>query len=167
MKLDEKRTRLSVGHDLTVDQEVYVHYAECINSLNTAWSILKALQTEGSQSILSAAAFRMALVEYAKPYHTSYGDAQKRHRLEMPTLQASNQKIHKQIMDLRDQVLAHSDLTIKDANLQIQGGRALIVSNSLPQMPKLDDVIDLIERTLDQMYADQKGRLDQLAGSVA
>ena len=154
---------------LTVSEEQYVHYMGCINSLNQAWSILQDLRIIKQKSAIHAAAFRFALVEYAKPYNSSYGihkSRKKREAYKLPPPKLLNEDIllHQQILDLRDQVLAHSDLKWKEAVIHLSryGEHHLfsIASNSIPQFPGIDSVIGLIERTQDIMYVEQ-GRLEK------
>ena len=103
---------------MTPSEEDFVHYVECIQSLNRAWSILQELATIEHPSLLHGAAFRYALVEYAKPYTRSDGDHARR-TLPPPTLSAELLSTHHQILSLRHQVLAHTDITIKQAQLHI------------------------------------------------
>jgi len=149
---------------MTPADEDFVHYVDCIDSLNRAWSILQDLGTVERPSALHAAAFRFALIEYAKPYTRSDG-IHGRHKLpppELPELLA----LHQQLLDLRDQVLAHSDLTVKQAQLHLHsfhGKPYYIVSSNLPEsLPTREAVITLIERTLDHMYVERDQRLRSL-----
>jgi hypothetical protein len=142
---------------MTPNEEAYVHYAECINSLNCAWHVLCELRAIDRKTAIHAAAFRFALVEYAKPYTRSDGTF-KRYRLPPPSLPVELLALHQQILDLRDQVLAHSDLTLKEAQVYIasHGDHPLVgvASNSLPTFPDSEAVITLIENTLDKMYVE-------------
>jgi hypothetical protein len=156
-------------HTLTVSEEQYVHYVECINSLNQAWSILQDLRATKQKLAIHAAAFRFALVEYAKPYNSSYGIHKSRKRREAyklppPKLLPDDMALHQQILDLRDQVLAHSDLKWKEAVvcLASYGEHHVfgITSNGIPQLPNIDAVVGLIERTLDIMYV-ERARLEK------
>jgi hypothetical protein len=149
---------------LTISEEQYVHYVECINSLNQAWSILQDLRAIKHKSAIHAAAFRFALVEYAKPYNSSYGIHKSRkkreaYKLPPPKLLPDDMVLHQQILDLRDQVLAHSDLKWKEAVVCLasygEHHAFGIMSNGIPQLPDIDAVAGLIERTLDIMYVEQ------------
>jgi len=99
----------------------------------------------------------MALVEYAKPFKQSHGTGNRRHSLRFPSLSSDDAALHQQLLNLRDQVLAHSDLTVKDAKLYLgQVGEKimpLIVSNTTPQLPEKERVQRLVERVLDALYA--------------
>jgi hypothetical protein len=138
------------------DDEAYIHYEECNTSLNEAWCILGRLESSGDP-LLSKAAYHMALIAYARPFKESYGVDKRRHRLSLPPgLSASDQKLHQELIRLRDQFLAHSDLSPKDAKVYVGevSGRPLplIVSNTDPQLPKPEAVRLLIERLLDYQY---------------
>ena len=146
---------------MTADEETYVHYTECIYSLNRAWSILCDLRAIERKVSIHAAAFRFALIEYAKPYTRSYGVFRcKRdgYILPSPNVAADLLTLHRQILDLRNTFLAHTDLTIKEAAVcvaLIHGHKHVTVGCNIdPALPAIEDVISLIERTLDLMYVE-------------
>src|ERR1035441_8927863 len=145
------------AHRMTPNEEAYVHYAECINSLNCAWHILCELRAIDRKTAIHAAAYRFALIEYAKPYTRSDG-AFKHYKLPPPNLHYESLALHKQILDLRNQVLAHTDITLKEAQIFIASHRdhtfVGVMSNSLPAFPDSEGVITLIENTLDKMYVE-------------
>jgi hypothetical protein len=145
-------------HAMTPNEEQYVHFVECIQSLNRAWRILKELSAT-EPGVVRAAAYRMALVEYAKPYKGSYGTHRRgkhAYMLSPPNLTSEDIILHQRILDLRDQVLAHSDLTLKEAIVycaRVEGKPLVTVgANYPPSLPNVDSVLGLIERTLDEMY---------------
>jgi hypothetical protein len=138
------------------DDEAYIHFQECLTSLNNAWTIICKLQETKTDGLLHWAAYRMALIEYAKPFKTSKGAA-RRHRLSAPPFSEADVSLHRELIDLRDRTLAHSDLTTRDAKVYV--GRIagqpfpLIVSNTDQTLPTLDNARGLIERTLDYLYS--------------
>jgi hypothetical protein len=149
---------------MTAEHKDFVHYVDCIDSLNRAWSILQDLGKVEHPTAAHAAAFRFALIEYAKPYTRSDGfhGRRKLPPPDVPELLA----LHKEILDLRDKVLAHSDLTLKQAQLHLHSFNGkpyyIISSNIAASLPSREAVIRLIERTLDQMYVERDERLQSL-----
>ena len=148
---------------MTKIEETYFHYTECINSLNRAWYILCELRAVEKPKAIHAAAFRFALIEYAKPYTRS--DGKHRHgrnsyKLPAPNLSQDLLTLHQNILDLRDTFLAHNDLTLKEAKLFVTRHEAHpcvgVLSNSDPSLPDREVIIKLIESTLDQMYVEWK-----------
>lgn len=142
-----------------IDEE-YIHYQECLTSLNSAWCILSELENSSENKILRSAAYRMALIEYCKPYKKSYGRGKSRHYLE-ETLSSENDKLlHKKIIDLRDTVLAHSDINRKESKVYFTEANdkplLLISSSNDAQWPSVNEIKKLIETTLDQLYKKQK-----------
>ena len=172
MRLSNEHMRDSKSK-LTPDEEAYVHYAECINSLNCAWHVLCELRAIDRKTAIHAAAFRFALVEYAKPYTRSDGifkSGRNAYKLPPPNLADESLALHQQILDLRDQVLAHTDLTFKEAQVYIalHGSHSLVTvaSNTLPTLPDGEDVINLIEQTLVEMYLEVERLKSNLASNA-
>jgi hypothetical protein len=151
---------------MTPSEENYVHYTQCIDSLTNAWHLLKALDA-AEPGAVRAAAYRMALVEYAKPYKASYGTHKPRRQgyfIPTPNLPPEDVALHTRILRLRDQVLAHSDLTLKEARVyasRVQGRPLVAIGiNQPPSFPNTSEVIALIERSLDLMDV-QLAQLDE------
>lgn len=149
---------------MTIEDEDFIHYIECIDCLNRAWSVLKDIEALETKGAISAAAYRYALIEYAKPYTQSRGDLRKRRKLSHPELTPEQIALHQQIIGLRDQVLAHCDLTVKQANLHLTetaGIPSYIISSSIiDSLPPIRSVIDLLEQSLTLMYREcEKRRL--------
>jgi hypothetical protein len=149
---------------MTPAEEDFVHYVDCIDSLNRAWSILQELGTIERPSPIRGAAFLFALIEYSKPYTRSDG-VHGRRRLPPPDL-PELLALHQQILDLRNQVLTHSDLTMKEARLHLHSFNGkpyyIVASNLAPSFPSVEAVITLIERTLEQMYVKRDEHLQAL-----
>jgi hypothetical protein len=148
-------------------EEQYIHFASCIENLNNAWVILQEIKKSKGNNLIWAA-FQFALIEYAKPYTNSRGVILKNHKLDESFIPSAHLKLHKKILDSRNKILAHADLTVKEAQLhvaQIQSGKFVgIVQNVIrgtEELSNIDAVIELIEQTLDNMYVEEK-RLEAL-----
>ena len=141
---------------MSPSDETYVHFEDCLVRLNQAWRIICDLQTIECKNLIWLAAYQMAIIEYAKPYKVSYGSQKRKYVLPLPKLSDTDQILHEQLLSLRDTFLAHSDLTIKDAEVSvvsIAGNlKPQIILNTEPLMPPLDAVKALIELTLDHLY---------------
>jgi hypothetical protein len=78
------------------------------------------------------------------------------------------QDLHKRITDARDQVHAHSDLTVMDAKIlmnEIRDMPPLISQNiisGLEELKNIDAIQRLIEATLENMYEEEKRLVPQL-----
>lgn len=151
---------------MNAKHEEFIFFQECLTSLNSAWSIIDALSGSEAHKAVASAAFRMALIEYAKPYKKSAGVLIKRHVLPLPSLSDEDRELHEKIIQLRDSALAHSDLSVKDAKLYVGniGGAPfpMIICNTGPELPTLTSVRGLIERSLDQLYKELPDRQAQL-----
>jgi hypothetical protein len=156
---------------MTPEDETYIHLDECIRSLNEAWHVAQEVRRTAQKSAITAAAYRYALVAYARPYTDSDGihrnrknrDAYKR---KPPQLLAIEEiALHDEILRLRNKILAHSDLTVKDAKLYVgrygSQSKAVIGSNIQPSLPDVSAVIRLIEHSLDALYAERTEREEE------
>ena len=153
---------------MTPSHEEFIHFVTCMQRLNSAWLTLNAINSE-RDSALVGPAFRFALVEYAMPYNISYGADKKRHKLDESYVPTESLELHRRILDARNTVHAHADMTVMDPKMYVSetGGMpsATITSNhihGLEEVGNLGQIISLIEGTLLKMYADQDVRLRAL-----
>ncbi len=98
-------------------EEQYVHFVSCIDNLNYAWGILHEIKGCNDNPLLGPA-FQFALIEYSKPYKYSLGDVEK-HKLDETRIPENHSELHKKILEARDKILAHADLTVKEAMLHV------------------------------------------------
>ena len=158
---------------MTPQDERYLYLEECIRSLNEAWHVVREVRGSPNKSAITAAAYRYALVAYARPYTASDGVHQNRkkrnaYKYEAPPQGISGEELalHDEILLFRDKILAHSDLNVKEAKLYLaaHGGqtKACILSNIPPSLPDLSAVISLIEHTLDLLYDERTMREQNL-----
>lgn len=134
-------------------EEQFIHYQESITSLNRAWRTVCELEKTDSGTAIWAAAYRMALVGYCKPFKRSNGITQKSLRLNVPELSVELNEVHNQVTGLRDKLLAHSDLSSLDPEVYYSAeGTANIIKNCSPAMPSLNELRTLVESVLDYFY---------------
>lgn len=140
---------------MNLDEE-YVHYQESITSLNRAWRTLCELEKAPSGNAIWSAAYRMLIVEYCKPFTVSQINESKRHKLPPPSLTDDCKKLHARLLDLRNQVMAHSDLTVLDTNVcydqTAEFPVPLIVKNVLDNFPSVSEIKNQVEAVLDSLY---------------
>jgi hypothetical protein len=146
---------------MNLQKEKYIHFATCIENLNNAWRILQEIK-QSKDNLLVGPAFQFALIEYSKPYRHSHGTI-KKYELDDEHIPFNHHKMHKRILDARDQIHAHSDLTVMEAKLYIDNTKYrkfVSISQNIirgtEEFPNIDDIIDLIEQTLDSMYEKAK-----------
>lgn len=141
------------------DDEAYIFDQECLTSLNNAWRIVSTLQKVDTDRVLTWAAYRMALIEYSKPFKCSFGEGERRHRLRDLPVTDADLSLHKYILNLRDSYLAHSDIRAKDAKLHYfedAAGSAyppMITANIDPAPPTMAAAQGLVERMIDIVEA--------------
>ena len=114
-------------------------------------------------SVLLGAAFQFALVAYARPYKASRGDLKKCYKLSDEFIPLEHRGLHQRILDARDQIHAHSDLTVKEAQLHVAAtadgkfvGALQNIITGLEELANLDLIIAMIEQTLEHMYEEAK-----------
>jgi len=153
---------------MNLQEEQYVHFVSSTDNLNNAWQILQNIKQilqenkQGKGNPLVGAAFRFALIEYSKPYKCSRGII-KKYKLNNEHVPIKHSKLHGRILDARDEILAHSDLTVMEAKVYItntEHGRFVQMGQNViygtEELPNIDAIIDLIEKTLDSMYIEVK-----------
>ena len=131
----------------------YIHLQECIKSLNNAWVIACEIEKE-SKNIKSHAivfaAYEMIFIEYCKPFKKSNGKNSKRYFLPVPPeLNDFEKELHENIIRLRDKVIAHSDIDIKEPSLILDSANILIASNIEDNWPQTTKIRQLLEKILD------------------
>ncbi|WP_090634632.1 hypothetical protein [Nitrosomonas marina] len=68
--------------------------------------------------------------------------------------------MHKKIEDLRDQVLAHCDISVLEAEVfykpEAKFPEPLIIQNKLTDLPNITKIRELIEYVLNEIYQEQE-----------
>jgi hypothetical protein len=153
---------------MTEEHEEFLHFVTCVDRLNSAWITLRDIKTAG-ESLLVGPAFRFALVQYAMPYTRSDGTIKKGYKLTTTYVPSHLLDLHTRLLDSRNKMHAHADLTTMEAKLYLtetQGTPSIIISGNnihgLEELCNIDEIISLIEGTLLNMYADQDIRIRAL-----
>jgi len=146
---------------MTEQEEHFVHFVHCITWLNNAWRLLNMIHTQPDNPLIGPA-FRFALIEYCKPYKLSYG-INKKFKLDTSLIPKVHIPLHERIVTSRDQIHAHHDLTIMQAKLHVHefmGQRYTLIPQNIiydtEELPNLEEIVALIEATLDNMYIQEK-----------
>ncbi|MBI5343899.1 MAG: hypothetical protein HZB83_00940 [Deltaproteobacteria bacterium] len=133
----------------------------CTENLNTAWLILQEIKRSKGNP-LAGPAFQFALIEYSKPYRCSHGTI-KKYKLNDEHVPVNYREMHTKILNARDKIHAHSDLTVKEAKLyysKIEDAKYVSTVQNIihgtEELPNIGAIIDLIEQTLDSMYGKAK-----------
>jgi len=104
-----------------------------------------------------AAAYRMAVIEYAKSFTKTFGEHSEHylpnyHEIIFTSEQDS---LHKYLLTLRKKVLAHSDIPILEPKVylgEIAGEPfPLLIKNIAPSLPEHGEVKKLIETIINQL----------------
>ncbi len=152
---------------LSEQEEEYFHLVNCLECFGRAHKILKELiSTDSVSPVLTDAASRLAMIEYAKAYTVAHGHAKYRYKLSPPCLSVEHEKLHRTILILRDKVLAHSDLVPKQGRIHhypVESPEPALVSlNADPKLPKPDKLLSLVEKTIEELKIRRKQLSDDL-----
>lgn len=138
------------------EEKEFIHLQFCLNDLSEALLILEELKTSDS-SILKVAAFRYSLIAYSRPYKKSRGPSGN-YILSKKYIPPECIALHERILASRDQIQAHTDLSIRDVKLHISQINdvklPLIASNLIhghEELANIDDIIMMIKKTLDSL----------------
>jgi hypothetical protein len=147
---------------MTRQEEQYIHFVSCIDNLNEAWRILQIIK-QSKGNLLVGPAFQFALIEYSKPYINSRGIAKTNHRLSNKFVPVEHRDLHNEILAARKTIHAHSDLTVDDARIHVANtvhGKHVALGKNIvydtEKISRIDDIVDLIEQSLDSMYKEVK-----------
>jgi len=160
---------------MKTQEEIYIHYLESIQKLNNSWNILREIKRKRIKGYILTAAFQFALIEYSKPFLRSEGNCTKegnrreQYCIDFPKTLIEYSKLHSEIILNRNKIFAHDDLTVKEAKVSIGviNGKKDIgyISNyihGLELFPRIDEIIKLIEKVLDNMYKYQRELEEQV-----
>jgi len=133
-----------------------------MSNLNEAWSILHNIKRNTGNPLVNPA-FQFALIEYAKPFTKSRDSIKSTHILGANYIPKKYRSLHDEILSARHQLHAHSDITLEEARVYVTNtfyGKHVSVSKNViydtEMISKIDDIIDLIEQSLDSMYEEVK-----------
>jgi len=153
------------------EEEKYIHFENSIESLNNARRILNEIKRQKG-NVLAGYAFQFALIEYSKPYkgsnsaiRNSKGKPAHKYKLGIEYIPQKHLPLHKRILEARDKFHVHTDLDIRDTKVYKHEkyiGRSQNIIDGTEEMKNIDDIIDLIEQTLDAMYVEVKRLGDTL-----
>ena len=135
-------------------EDKFIHYQESITCLNRAWRTICELEEIEPGSQVWAAAYRMTIIEYCKPFKKSHGKGKNTYSLLLPEFSQKMQELHGTLISLRDTVLAHSDLGPIDAKI-VYGDEhePFLIKNKLPKFPNPAEIKEIIEFVLDDLYS--------------
>jgi hypothetical protein len=143
---------------MTRDEETYVHFVSSSDDLNEAWRILGEIKKDLENPFVGAA-FRYALVAYARPYVSSRGDHSSSYKLDERFIPLAQRELHRSLIAARHQIHAHSDLTVREAKLRVAKapsskriGAAQNIIRGTEELANIDAIISTIEGTHDAMY---------------
>jgi len=141
----------------TEQHEEYIHLESSIDDLNRAWIILNEI-LKPTIGLLVISAFQFAIIEYAKPYLKARGKLRD-YKLDDSCVPSEHKNLHQKLLKMRNTIIAHSDLTIRDAHLHVVDmpsgrfvGTAQNVIVAWEEISNIETIIDLIERTLECLY---------------
>ncbi len=156
------------------DNELYIHRRYCAVNFQNALILLEELKLTTHSSLIVNAAFQFALIEYSKPYKVSHGagiDKRKgrKYQLSDEFIPYEHKELHERIVHYRDQFFAHSDQSIREPKLIKSKSEHYknigIVDNYIngfEEFKNIDQIIDLIGKTLENVMKDLEASDQQI-----
>jgi hypothetical protein len=139
-------------------EEQYVHLVACSDDLNEAWRILQHLHSN-PENPLAGTAFKFAVIAYARPYTASRGELKHEYRLPDRYVPIEHRPLHERLLHTRKKLLAHTDLTVKEARVHVaatnSGKFVGVLQNAATgteEFSNIQAVLALIEGTLESLY---------------
>jgi len=154
---------------MSYQEEQFVHFVSSTDILNKARRILREIKRHKDHPLVSPA-FQFAIVEYSKPYMVSYsaelnekGKPKHKFSLDDKFIPANFLELHERLLKARNQIHAHDDLSVKEAKLYVTKGAQGKVVGAIQnkticteELNRIDEIIELVEKTLDNMYVEVK-----------
>jgi len=154
---------------ITPDEERFHHIATCISRLHSALETLRTIKAASPDDPLIPPAFRFAIVEYVSAFTRSDGQVKKNYTLGDKHVPPKYLDLHKRLKTARNSVHAHSDLKIMSAQFKAIGTRANPAAeirgcyiNELKELQNIDQIISLINESINNMYVDRDTQLKAL-----
>lgn len=97
----------------------YIHLEQCLADLGEAWRILKALEEDAGASRFAFPAFKYAVIAYCRPFKVSRGAGGGKHTVGAEFLPPIHLALHTEAIELRDWILAHSDMDKAEAEIYV------------------------------------------------
>jgi hypothetical protein len=153
---------------VTAAEERFLHLAACISRMHSALEVLRTVKASSPANPLLPAAFRFALVEYASSFTRSDGTHRK-YVLDAKFVPSKHLALHKRIVNARHSVHAHTDLTIRNIKFKVTGTKANPSGEAtgshideLHELQNIDQVIELVNESIDAMYVESEAQLRAL-----
>lgn len=144
------------------EEEEYLHFLACMDDFQNAWVILKDIEAAGEHPLV-APAFGYALVQYARPYIAAETVSGHRRILSQQYIPQIFLELHKNLVEERHKIHAHSDLRITKPQISLVSKFSETVLVTIGKnhilrfstLRRIKEVISLIEGTLDNMFTDK------------
>jgi hypothetical protein len=143
---------------MTPEEERYAHLLSCSSDLNDSWSVFQDIKEHRGNPLVGAA-FRYALIAYARSFSKSRGTHSTRYQLDECFIPIAHRELHHRLINARHQIHAHSDLTVRDIGVHVAkfptGKWVGVVQRTIrgtEELENLDEIISLVEGTLQSLY---------------
>ncbi|WP_157830674.1 hypothetical protein [Aeromonas sobria] len=143
---------------LNAHEEEYFHVVMCVQDLAHCISILDVIKKiEGRLDKIHEAAYKMAIIQYARPFTSAFGTVKYRYKQDSGIVERKHKWMHSHLISLRDQVLAHSDLTPRQATIFLNMANSDVAANvsmrAEPNLPDVNKVYELALQVFDALKA--------------
>ncbi len=136
-----------------------IHLAVCAERLSSCHQTLQDVKASLDHP-LSGPAFRYAVVEYMTLFNGSRDGRGHSRRVPDECIPANHLALHERLRTTRNQLLAHSDMSVLGGSLDFEDRRGLPITTTtlihqddLAELKNVDEFLDLVQGVRDNLFA--------------
>jgi hypothetical protein len=148
--------------------EVFLHTQNCFDDFNDSRNVLREIRKSSNETLRNAA-FKYAVIAYCRAYTSSKGQHDGPRRLDKKYIPHGFYDLHQELLGNRHKIYAHTDRDLLEAKLKVTdlGGQKLPVRTQnviypLNLMVRIDEIIELAEKTMDAIIDDYPNLLARI-----
>lgn len=139
-----------------------IHIDVCIERLASCHVTLRDVKINLKHP-LSGPAFRYAVVEYMTLFNPSKDGQGLPRRIPVAWIPANYLSLHERLKKTRNQLLAHSDMSVLDGSLNLEEAGGLPVATTtlthvddLAELKNVDEFLDLLQAVRDKLFEERR-----------
>ena len=145
-----------------------IHLDVCVERLSSCHVNLQDVKANLTHP-LAGPAFRYAVVEYMTLFNQSKDGQGHSRKVPVDCIPANHVALHERLKKTRNQLLAHSDMSVLDGSLGFKDMRGLPITTTtlthqddLAELKNVDEFLDLVQSVRNYLFAERRARLAAL-----